>query len=357
MILNNYRNKEYFLNPSAYLTSGYCNLNILDSESKQNFCLPNKYLKVLLNEKGMTITQAIETYNNELDNLPNLFDFLIENDLVQFSNYRNNFENIDYEFDFPSVISNGLIDVNSEIIYLYEFINQMEEINCQYLQIRFISQIHIKDLTKIIELLYNKNIRSLQIIMPYYNELIESELAYLINNNYFLELIICYLSEVDKKSNLIVEDSQTLYFIKQNFTRKSCGIVGLYYFNSSTAAITEAKHHNSCLNRKISVDEDGNIKNCPSMSESFGNIMGTSLSDAILKPGFKKLWDLNKDKVYVCKDCEFRYICTDCRAYVEDPDDILSKPLKCGYNPYTGEWSDWIINPIKQKAIKFYNMK
>lgn len=36
--------------------------------------------------------------------------------------------------------------------------------------------------------------------------------------------------------------------------------------------------------------------------------------------------------------------------------DILSKPLKCGYNPYTGEWSDWSTNPLKQKAIEFYGI-
>lgn len=92
------------------------------------------------------------------------------------------------------------------------------------------------------------------------------------------------------------------------------------------------------------------------MTESFGNINDTSLLEVLEKPGFKKLWDLSKDKIHVCKDCEFRYICTDCRAYVEDPDDILSKPLKCGYNPYTGEWSDWSTNPLKQKAIEFYGI-
>ncbi len=54
---------------------------------------------------------------------------------------------------------------------------------------------------------------------------------------------------------------------------------------------------------------------------------------------------------------EFRYICTDYRAYVEDPEDILSKPLKCGYNPYTGEWSEWSTNPLKQKAIDIYGMR
>lgn len=49
-------------------------------------------------------------------------------------------------------------------------------------------------------------------------------------------------------------------------------------------------------------------------------------------------------------------ICTDCRAYVEDPEDILSKPLKCGYNPYTAEWSEWSSNPLKQKTINFYGL-
>ena len=47
-------------------------------------------------------------------------------------------------------------------------------------------------------------------------------------------------------------------------------------------------------------------------------------------------------------------VAIDCRAYVEDPEDILSKPLKCGFNPYTGEWS---TNPLKQKAINFYGMR
>jgi hypothetical protein len=82
-------------------------------------------------------------------------------------------------------------------------------------------------------------------------------------------------------------------------------------------------------------------------------------------------------QINICKDCEFRHhrvlgtsICTDCRAYVENPDacpdllgDILSKPLKClsrelggGYNPYTCEWEDWSTNPLKEKAIKHYEM-
>ncbi|MBP7803887.1 MAG: grasp-with-spasm system SPASM domain peptide maturase [Saprospiraceae bacterium] len=163
----------------------------------------------------------------------------------------------------------------------------------------------------------------------------------------------------NKEENVIEEISAKKIILRRskidNF--KFCGVVNESLFTANLYHYTEARHHNSCLNRKISIDAEGNIKNCPSMSESFGNIKDTTLAEAIEKPGFKKYWDINKDKIHVCKDCEFRYICTDCRAYVEDPDDILSKPLKCGYNPYTGEWSKWSTNPLKQKAIDFYGMR
>ena len=35
----------------------------------------------------------------------------------------------------------------------------------------------------------------------------------------------------------------------------------------------------------------------------------------------------------------------------------LSKPLKCGYNPYTNEWADWSTNPLKQETIEYYGIE
>jgi len=97
------------------------------------------------------------------------------------------------------------------------------------------------------------------------------------------------------------------------------------------------------------------------MSQSYGNIKDTTLQEALDHPDFKQHWNITKDKIHVCIPIaigsEFRHICTDCRAYIEAPEDILSKPLKCGYNPYTGEWSEWSTNPLKQKAIQYYGME
>ena len=97
------------------------------------------------------------------------------------------------------------------------------------------------------------------------------------------------------------------------------------------------------------------------MAQSFGNIKDTTLEEALNHPDFKKYWNVTKDQIEVCKDCEFRHICTDCRAYTErthfNGDIDLSKPLKCGYNPYTNEWAEWSTNPLKQKAIEYYGMQ
>jgi SPASM domain peptide maturase of grasp-with-spasm system len=109
-------------------------------------------------------------------------------------------------------------------------------------------------------------------------------------------------------------------------------------FSINIKAFSEALKYNTCLNRKISIDKAGEIKNCPSMPESYGNIDVVGLKEALSNKQIKKYWHISKDEIEVCKDCEFRYICTDCRAYLSEPSNERSKPLKCGYNPYTGEW-------------------
>lgn len=73
------------------------------------------------------------------------------------------------------------------------------------------------------------------------------------------------------------------------------------------------------------------------MQRSFGNIKEKSLKEIVINQKFQSLWKIIKDDVEVCKDCEFRYICTDCRAFQEEDSNLL-KPKKCSYNPYNCEW-------------------
>jgi len=74
------------------------------------------------------------------------------------------------------------------------------------------------------------------------------------------------------------------------------------------------------------------------MKHHYGHISDTTLAEAIEKPGFKDCWFIKKDDIDVCQDCELRHICTDCRAFIKDPNNIYSQPAKCGYNPYIAKW-------------------
>ncbi len=74
------------------------------------------------------------------------------------------------------------------------------------------------------------------------------------------------------------------------------------------------------------------------MKKTYGIINDRSIKEIIENTDFKDIWFVNKDKVEVCSDCEFRYVCSDCRVFVDDQTNIYSRPAKCNYNPYIAKW-------------------
>jgi SPASM domain peptide maturase of grasp-with-spasm system len=110
-------------------------------------------------------------------------------------------------------------------------------------------------------------------------------------------------------------------------------------FVISTQAYTHNRNYNSCLAHKISVDKNGSICNCPSLSKTFGLVGSVSLKEALSLNAFRSQWEVTKDRVPVCSVCEFRWICTDCRAFTATGNET-GKPSKCTYNPFISLWAD-----------------
>lgn len=99
---------------------------------------------------------------------------------------------------------------------------------------------------------------------------------------------------------------------------------------------------NSCWQGKINISCDGYVTPCI-MAGKFANkafnIKELSVNEILenyLKP---KFWSISKDYVDECKDCEYRYVCKDCRPMNEENKNILSKGRNCMYNPYKGKWN------------------
>lgn len=104
----------------------------------------------------------------------------------------------------------------------------------------------------------------------------------------------------------------------------------------SPGLFTELRAHNGCLNRKVSIRADGQICNCPSLQSTYGKDLN-KLHEIVASSAFQRAWHLKKDLFEVCSGCEFRYVCTDCRAHLGS-DESLGKPALCGYDPASGSW-------------------
>lgn len=98
--------------------------------------------------------------------------------------------------------------------------------------------------------------------------------------------------------------------------------------------------HN-CFSEQMCIGSDGAVYPCLAERKiSYGNVKKQSLSDIFLNKTAKKIRSLNKDKIEICKDCEYRYCCFDCRIKAGDflQTAYHSKPSLCSYDPYHGQW-------------------
>ena len=96
-------------------------------------------------------------------------------------------------------------------------------------------------------------------------------------------------------------------------------------------------YYNRCFSRYIYIDVVGNIFPCPMERRIMhGSMDDCDSIDKIIK---KSILSLNKDKIIECKECEYRYVCKDCRPDCIE-DSIFSKPWYCTYHPLEGFWED-----------------
>jgi len=309
--------------------------------------IPNILFEIL-SDNTKTISQLINIYGQENEKyIIDYFEFLIDKNFLFFSNTPENFPRIDWNTDTPSIITNAIIDVDVSMslsIYYKSFIIELsEKFGCKYFQIRIYDEIDLNSLEELLSFFSESRVLSIEIILKYSQLIDYDKLRQILKDCPRITKLIYHSVDKDlalnKKS--LLQDIYPVFFSKTMINSCiHCGVISNNYFSIDINTFSESKNYNSCLNKKISIDNMGNIKNCPSMKDSFGNIKNTCISDVIEDKKFINLWSISKDKIDVCKDCEFRYMCTDCRAYLKDMENLFSQPSKCAYNPYISKWEN-----------------
>jgi radical SAM protein with 4Fe4S-binding SPASM domain len=104
---------------------------------------------------------------------------------------------------------------------------------------------------------------------------------------------------------------------------------------------------NGCWAGKAAITSKGDVLPCVfARDQKAGNVNENSLTE-IIEEGLMGYWQMTRDEVDVCRDCEYRYLCQDCRPWAYGfTGSLKAKSPRCLYNPLTGEWEE--INQLTE---------
>lgn len=333
--------KDLFFNlySSCKLVKGKTRGTITDIQRSRIELVPNELIDILIEFNG---SQLSKVYNNgysseELKFIDEYFQFLIDKEIIFLSKEKTSFLEQDETFETPRQIISAIIDIDKKSSYSLSLaIQKIDDIGCDNLQLRLYDyQITPEKLKEILILFNNTSFRYIEILLQYkanytleYQEVLKQ----------FNRVFLVYFHSYDSKDKVEeVFGIKYIYTSVQIISSDYCGFITPFYFDISPITYYIGNDYNTCLYKKIAIDVEGNIKNCPSMLSDFGKIETIDLNQVLLSQQFRKYWDITKDKISICKGCEFRKVCTDCRAYLTK-DQLYDKPVQCDYDPSQPNW-------------------
>jgi SPASM domain peptide maturase of grasp-with-spasm system len=353
--------QEYLLIRNDVVTvKGYNRALVLDLTNGAFYFCPNSLCDFMEAQNKKAIPDIILDYpESEVGIVHDYIAWMLDHQLALLSCDIDFISNINYiasEWDSPHSITNCILEVGEQSLYSIDMlIQKIDDQRIPYIELRVFDEMGLDKLVLLLKKIQESDIKSVSVICKYLDEFKILQLRKMLKHLTVIEHILIFGAPLTKKYS--IHDGITeVNYVKDILSNACCGNIRPADFRVNRLLFSESLQHNTCLNRKIAIDINGAIKNCPSMTTSFGNINNTAIEVVIALENFKKLWHVTKDSIKICKDCEFRHVCTDCRAYIQEPKDILSKPLKCGYSPYTNTWETWTLNPLSKMAIEHYQI-
>ena len=323
---------KVILATNCVITKGAKRSLLCDLQRFNWWTLPNELADYLLNGMFDHIKSEYSDYFMEL---------LKENILVQISEQDiDNFPSFNLEYDSPYLVENAVFDWKEGVSNydIVRAVSELEQLGCKNITLRFYNNFNL-DIVKLFFRRIEKSIiEATDITMPY--DMFINRVNFWMNfrcQNPRLQEVLLHSTPEEQKDNL--PNLKWLFCTKEKIIDcTSCGQISSLYFTLNLVHYPLTQNYNNCLFKKIGIDVNGQIKNCPSSQKVLGQLNKDSMAEIIKSSEYLKLGKIRKDHVKVCQDCEFRSICSDCRIYVDNPEDNYSRPAKCDYNPYINLW-------------------
>jgi SPASM domain peptide maturase of grasp-with-spasm system len=311
---------------------------IYDLQRKKYYSV-SKYLNTFLEKIG--IHEVNSTAYNNTDQ--ELINYLLSKEIlfVMDECLINQFPASDETWLYPAHITNAIITLSKPFCFNLEFLlTQLDEIICRDIVFIFDGYLpSIKYLDEIYKSFEGSLVKTSDLFIPYSTEeVLEAYKGLTDKYNRISSIFIygapdnlAYKSSVVEPGNIFLQKSALLNTNEiPNITPDHFSLNGDLY--------RESLMYNTFFNRKIFLDQMGNVFNAPNSLNSYGNLSAEPILKIIDKVDFQKYWPLKKGIIDVCRECEFRYMCVDSRIPVQRKNGEWFHSYECNYNPYIAKW-------------------
>lgn len=333
------------------MSKGYSQSVLYDLSEKRLFRVPNSVIEFVDILRCNTIGETLKAFSEkERAILISYVKFLIFNklarlvtDIEQFGKQEQYLQGFKESLMISTtIIDSAIIDIKATSSYnIQKFIKRLTSFRCTKVLLRFWES-NMDFFEKAMSSIRTSNsIVHVDVYLPM--EMYTHIVPVITQECKLFNILVfrCDTSSISFINPDVTDLRKTIYkSTKQSLGPTDCGNISF----GKTALIPRKDYVlrnifvNSCLYKKISVDSDGFVKNCPSMKHHFGHIDSIDLGRVIKDDSFRKYWYITKDKIDVCSVCQYKYSCFDCRAYTENGK-LYGRPNKCQFSTLLNKWN------------------
>jgi len=339
------KNKFFYIYEDCRFVKGYNRSIIYDLGKETFFYIPNILYDIMVKFNGEKISEIFKYYAYENKKyIVEYLSFLFENNIAFTSkvNNINIFSSLNLDFETASIFSNAIIEIDKKTNYSKLF-NELENLGCNHILLISFSKLTIIQIEKIIKLCDSSAFKSIEIITSYFQDF--TVLENMFDKYPRVKSIILHSTPKKNKSKKDIKEDKNITFLLENYTKLAdLSKISINNFRVNLPLYTESLKFNTFFNKKIIIDSRGNVLKNMYNSETYGNIYRTKIIDIYNKTDLKEYWEISKNNIVICQDCEYRYMCIDSRVPLKEKGCFYFNDT-CNYNPYIAKWKgdkDWI---------------
>jgi len=303
----------------------------------QRGCLynvPNAILELLLKNQNTDVNSIIEKNKTQTIVLQKYLDFFLENELIFYTDEPKNFPPIELNYRLPFELDTVYLEIEELQKYKISFLETQVE-GLGVTNIVFIANEIPKDfafIDRTFDIFKFSRIQYISFILPFDKKL-RKKINSIHKNEFKIFETIFYNAPKTRKTK-----SRVYYYTADLNCVLSRTVKDIADFHINRDLFILSNIGNPHYYRSAYIDNRGDLKNSKCSTLTYGNIFENNLADLIKDKQFRKVWYITKDKIEVCKDCQYRYICNDTRIPEYGSKGQYTHTSKCVYNPYEDKW-------------------